>query len=147
VIAAGVGQSREIKHGLDTAVFPGAPVQGQEHDLGLARIEPLRREGVLIVGSGMSYHNMRGFGVGTADSEKFDAWLSEAVSAPDAGARNEKLMRWEQAPVARRVHPREEHLLPLMVAAGAAGKDAGRKIFDDHVMNVLVSGYAFGQAA
>jgi aromatic ring-opening dioxygenase catalytic subunit (LigB family) len=126
-----------LKAGLDPA----------EHIKAGQALEPLRREGILIVGSGMSYHNMRGFGVGTADSEKFDAWLTAAASEKDAAARNDRLTHWEQAPVARRVHPREEHLLPLMVAAGAAGKDAGRKIFDDHVMNVLVSAFAFGQAA
>ncbi len=125
-----------LKAGLDPA----------EHIKAGQALEPLRREGVLIVGSGMSYHNMRGFGRATADSEIFDAWLTEAATTPDAEARNVKLVQWEKAPAARRVHPREEHLLPLMVAAGAAGEDAGRKVFDDHVMNVLVSAYAFGEA-
>jgi len=126
-----------LKAGLDPA----------EHIKAGQALEPLRKEGVLIVGSGMSYHNMRGFGHGTADSEIFDAWLTEATTLPDAAARNAKLAHWDRAPAARRVHPREEHLLPLMVVAGTAGQDPGRKIFDDHVMNVLVSAYAFGAAA
>ena len=126
-----------LKAGLDPA----------EHIRAGQALEPLRKEGVLIVGSGMSYHNMRGFGRGTADSETFDAWLTEAATAPDAATRNAKLAQWDQAPAARRVHPREEHLIPLMVAAGAGGQDPGRKIFDDHVMSVLVSAYAFGAAA
>jgi len=126
-----------LKAGLDPALHIAA---------GKA-LEPLRREGVLIVGSGMSYHNMRGFGRATADSETFDAWLSEAATLADAAKRNDALARWEQAPAARRVHPREEHLLPLMVAAGAAGADPGRRVFTDHVMNVQVSAFAFGAAA
>jgi aromatic ring-opening dioxygenase catalytic subunit (LigB family) len=126
-----------LKAGLDPA----------EHIRAGRALEPLRREGVLIVGSGMSYHNMRGFGRGTADSEVFDTWLTAAATAETAAARNEKLAHWDQAPAARRVHPREEHLLPLMVAAGAAGEDTGRRIFTDHVMAVQVSAYAFGAAA
>jgi len=109
-------------------------------------IAPLRREGVLIVGSGMSYHNMRGFfaGGGEAASERFDEWLTQSVCEPNANLRNEKLKHWERAPAARASHPREEHLLPLMVAAGAAGDSPGRHIFSDQVMNATVSAYRFG---
>jgi aromatic ring-opening dioxygenase catalytic subunit (LigB family) len=108
-------------------------------------LQPLRKQGMLIVGSGMSYHNMRGFGdeFGAA-SDQFDNWLTDAVCAPDAGTRNQKLEQWETAPHARLAHPREEHLLPLMVASGAAGKDLGRRIFSDRVMGVTVSAYQFG---
>ena len=108
-------------------------------------LEPLRREGVLIVGSGMSYHNMRGFmGSGLSASEQFDAWLTEAASDRDPRRRDEKLRRWAEAPAGRAAHPREEHLLPLMVAAGAAGSDIGHRSYTDHVMNVRVSAYQFG---
>jgi aromatic ring-opening dioxygenase catalytic subunit (LigB family) len=109
-------------------------------------IEPLRRESVLIVGSGMSYHNMRGFfaGGGEAASERFDAWLTQSVCERDPKLRNEKLRHWEQAPAARASHPREEHLLPLMVAAGAAEDSTGRHSFSDQVMNATVSAYQFG---
>ena len=57
--------------------------------------------------------------------QSFDAWLREAVAA-DAGTRDVAPIRWEEAPNARIAHPREEHLLPLMVVAGAAGDDRGR---------------------
>lgn len=108
-------------------------------------LQPLRKQGVLIVGSGMSYHNLRGFGdqFGAA-SDEFDSWLTDAVCAPDAKGRNLKLERWESAPHARLAHPREEHLLPLIVAAGAAGGDLGRRVFSDRVMGVIVSAYRFG---
>ena len=59
-------------------------------------------------------------------------------------ARNNALIGWEGAPAARASHPREEHLLPLMVAAGAAGTDLGVKIFEDQVLGATVSGFRFG---
>lgn len=92
-------------------------------------LAPLRDEGVLIVGSGMSYHNtkmmMASFRDGGArtriaeDSRIFDEWLAETV-ALDPSARETRLVEWAKAPAARAAHPREEHLLPLMVVAGAA---------------------------
>jgi len=111
-------------------------------------LEGLRDEGVLIVGSGLSFHNLRGFyGENpriAADAEAFDAWLARTVTAPDSAARDEGLIRWASAPGARTSHPREEHLLPLMVAAGAAGADRGMQIFRDHIFGKAVSGYRFG---
>lgn len=113
-------------------------------DMGRA-LAPLRDQGVLIVGSGMSYHNMRGFRDPRAGeaADAFDAWLHEAMAAP-AGARNAALTAWHSAPAARRVHPREEHLLPLMVAAGAAEDDQGHIAFSGPVMGKRVSAVHFG---
>jgi aromatic ring-opening dioxygenase catalytic subunit (LigB family) len=110
-------------------------------------LRALRDEGVLIVGSGMSYHNMHGFRtpVGAAHSEVFDRWLTEALVDPDLARRWESLTRWSDAPAARNAHPREEHLLPLMIAAGAAADSAGARIFSDTVMRgARISGYRFG---
>jgi len=98
-----------------------------EH-LALGRaLAPLRDEGVLIIGSGMSFHNLRRFfdRGGRAVSVAFDAWLREAATA-EPEQRDRLLEAWPTAPSARRAHPREEHLLPLMVVAGAAGADRGR---------------------
>lgn len=107
-------------------------------------LAPLRDEGVLIVGSGMSYHNMRGFGgSGRAVSETFDAWLREiATAAPDA--RDRGLTAWASAPAARQAHPREEHLLPLMVIAGAAGADVGRLAWNGTFGATRISAFHFG---
>ncbi|MEN0062822.1 MAG: class III extradiol ring-cleavage dioxygenase [Myxococcota bacterium] len=108
-------------------------------------LTPLRDEGVLIVGSGMSYHNMRGFfkGEGSSADARFDAWLHETVRA-DRATRDAALLNWAHAPAAREAHPREEHLLPLMVVAGAAGDDAANVPFHGRVFGKLVSAVHFG---
>ena len=100
---------------------------------------------MLIVGSGMSYHNMRGFGspAATEPSETFDRWLTQAVES-DPDTRRTRLAHWADAPAGRAAHPKEEHLLPLMVAAGAAGADRGERVFSDVAMNARLSGYRFG---
>jgi aromatic ring-opening dioxygenase catalytic subunit (LigB family) len=111
-------------------------------------LAPLRDEGVLIIGSGMSYHNLRellGNGSrGNEASERFDSWLTQAVEEPDASTRDNKLAHWSEAPGALNAHPRSEHLLPLMVAAGAAGDDRGRRVFNDRIWGKAISGYQFG---
>jgi aromatic ring-opening dioxygenase catalytic subunit (LigB family) len=108
-------------------------------------LAPLREEGVLIVGSGMSYHNMTAFRGGAApQSEAFDAWLDKAISGAAPQAAQERLSHWQEAPGARAAHPREEHLLPLMVAAGAGGEDIGHRVFTDRVMGAVVSAFRFG---
>jgi aromatic ring-opening dioxygenase catalytic subunit (LigB family) len=92
----------------------------------------------------MSYHNMRGFGgAGRAASETFDGWLRETtVLAPEE--RDLRLASWSEAPAARQAHPREEHLLPLMVIAGAAGGDRGRVAFGGSFSGVRISAHHFG---
>jgi aromatic ring-opening dioxygenase catalytic subunit (LigB family) len=106
----------------------------------------LRDEGILIVGSGLTYHNMRGFGRMESKpvSYDFEAYLNEAVSQPNAARRDAMLIDWQSAPSARLAHPREDHLLPLMVAAGAAGEDTGRRLFVDEVASVAMASYEFG---
>jgi aromatic ring-opening dioxygenase catalytic subunit (LigB family) len=108
-------------------------------------LAPLRREGVLIVGSGMSYHNMREFFSGSEPrgGTAFDAWLGEAVLA-DPATREARLRAWDQGASARLAHPREEHLLPLMVAAGAAEGDTAKRVFHDRVLGAPISGFRFG---
>lgn len=109
-------------------------------------IAPLRDEQVLIMGSGLTYHNMSGFGraSSTAPAEAFEEYLRQAISQRDATVRNQMLVHWESAPAARLAHPREDHLLPLMVVAGAAQADPGERIFVDRVMQVPMASYQFG---
>lgn len=106
-------------------------------------LAPLREAGVLIIGSGMSFHNMRGFGDSAfrAVSEDFDSWLTHALER-GGDDRAEQLQRWDQAPGARAAHPRAEHLLPLMVVAGASD-GPGTRIYAEHVLDVAISGYRF----
>ena len=104
-----------LKRGLDPA----------EH-LAVGRaLAPLRDEDIFIVGSGMTFHNLRAFGDprATAYSEVFDQWLRDTMALEPA-ERARGLTEWSKAPAARIAHPREEHLIPLMVATGAAGEDA-----------------------
>ena len=107
----------------------------------------LRDEGVLIVGSGMSFHNMRGYGDPryTPVSARFDAWLTQAVESP-AAQREALLGEWAGAPHARDSHPPggEEHLLPLLVAAGAGADSEGRKVYSEVVMKTTLSAFRFG---
>ncbi len=108
-------------------------------------LEALRDEGVLIVGSGMSFHNLRAFSDprSPAAAERFDAWLQETAAAAPS-VRDERLAKWTAAPDARFVHPREEHLVPMMVIAGAAGADRGATTWAGDFMGVRISGYHFG---
>jgi aromatic ring-opening dioxygenase catalytic subunit (LigB family) len=119
-------------------------LEPQEH-LAIGRaIAPLRDEGVFIVASGLSFHNLRAFGPRAAPvATAFDGWLQRSVPLPPK-ERDEALARWAEAPMARQAHPREEHLLPLMVAAGAAGADAGSVAYRRTLMGLPVSGYRFG---
>jgi len=112
-------------------------------------LAPLRDEDVLLVGSGMSFHDLRAFfgplprEARAARSEPFDTWLGQAVAAAPA-ARDGELARWDAAPAARIAHPREEHLLPLMVMAGAAGEDRGRIAFHDTFAGFHIAAAHFG---
>jgi len=106
----------------------------------------LRQEGVLIIGSGLTYHNMRGFGRRESASvaDMFESYLNRAITQVDPNQRNEMLLNWEKGPGSRLAHPQEDHLVPLMVVAGAAGKDIGHRLFLDHVMGVSMASYQFG---
>jgi aromatic ring-opening dioxygenase catalytic subunit (LigB family) len=107
-------------------------------------LAPLRDESVLILGSGMSYHNVSRLmrRQGRIESEAFDAWLRDAAtSAPDQ--RSERLADWQVAPYARIAHPREDHLLPLMVIAGAAGDDRGEVAFSGSFGDARISAFLY----
>ena len=107
-------------------------------------LAPLRDEGVLIIGSGMSFHNLRGYlrPETPARARAFDDWLTAAVISP-ASERNAALTHWREAPFGTYAHPREEHLIPLMVVAGAGGEAPGARIFHDEPMAALLSAYRF----
>ncbi|WP_010219446.1 DODA-type extradiol aromatic ring-opening family dioxygenase [Sphingomonas sp. PAMC 26621] len=153
-------RSRGWDHGVFVplkVMFPAADIPtvqlSLQHGLDPARhvaigraLKPLRDEGVLIVGSGQTYHNMRGFmgGDGGADpqAEAFDDWLRRAMVTGET--RDRSLAEWAQAPGARQAQPHEDHLLPLMVAAGAASGEAGHIAFHGYALGKPISGFRFG---
>lgn len=114
-------------------------------------LAPLRQQGVLIIGSGMSFHNMRAFFSNEPSvhgkSETFDRWLTETLT--DESLSNEQreahLKQWAEAPQGRFSHPREEHLLPLHVCFGAAqqASAAAQQNFSGLLFNTAISGYVW----
>jgi 4,5-DOPA dioxygenase extradiol len=146
--AAGFACAIERRRGLDHGawvplllMYPQAdipvlqlsiqPHAGPEHHLRLGRvIAPLRNEDVLIIGSGSFTHNLSEFrghnpndpAPGWVDS--FSDWFHPRLT----GGQIDELLSYRRlAPFAAKNHPTEEHLLPLYVAAGAAGKNARAK--------------------
>ncbi|HWK53433.1 MAG TPA: class III extradiol ring-cleavage dioxygenase [Hyphomicrobiales bacterium] len=110
----------------------------------------LRDDGVAIVGSGMSFHNLKAIFAGAVPqqveaSDAFDGWLVETVTmALSPEEQRARLADWDTAaPHARFCHPREEHLLPLHVCAGAAGFANAELIFNRPLMGHRVSGFGW----
>lgn len=166
---AGIASQFDTERGFDHGVFIPLKLVFPDADIPIVQVslradldpaahfalgealQPLRDEDVLILGSGMSYHNMRtlmanirGAGDPTPDSASFDDWLTDVLTKPESGIRRTALVDWESAPAARIAHPREEHLLPLHVVAGAAGSDQGRRMLKDTVLGAVESAFQFG---
>jgi 4,5-DOPA dioxygenase extradiol len=140
--AAGIPAQANATRGLDHGawvplrfLYPAAdvpvpqlslPRSRNPHDfLALGRaLAPLRTQGVLVVGSGSVTHNLGDFR-GERDADEpyvaaFAGWLRAAIAAGDLDALLDYRAR---APHAQRAHPTDEHLMPLLVALGAAGED------------------------
>jgi aromatic ring-opening dioxygenase catalytic subunit (LigB family) len=161
--AAGISSAEDARRGFDHGTFVPLKLTYPDADLPVVQLSlqagldprahlelgralaPLRDEGVFIVGSGMTFHNLAAFRDPRAGpvSESFDAWLREATTRPPA-ERDERLIAWAKAPSARLAHPREEHLVPLMVVAGAAGADRARVAYSGTWAGIRLSAYQFG---
>ncbi len=145
-VAALTGATIDTQRGLDHGAWvplllgwPGEDIPvaqvsiqtglGPRHHLQLgAALAPLRNEGVLVIGSGSFTHDLRRFRRGAAmdapetpDVTAFSDWMDERILARDFAALADYRAL---APFAAEEHPTEEHLLPLHVALGAAGRDA-----------------------
>ena len=158
--AAGIAHRLDPSHGWDHGVFIPLKVMYPDADIPVVAVSvladfdpvahlelgralaPLRDRGVLIVGSGSSFHHFGNFGR-EEFAVPFDQWLHLALAQPEA-ERWQSLANWTDAPYARQVHGREEHLLPLMVAVGAAGAEVAHTIFNARVMNTTMSCWTFG---
>lgn len=107
-------------------------------DMGRA-LTPLRREGVLIVGSGFITHNLRtidfeGRGGTPQWASEFDAWTGEALAKQDLDA----LINYRaRAPGVRMSLPTHEHFVPVLAAAGAAIDEPGEVSFP-------IAGFTYG---
>ncbi|MDE4140125.1 MULTISPECIES: DODA-type extradiol aromatic ring-opening family dioxygenase [Rhodobacterales] len=164
IAAAGLPVSMDAEQGYDHGTFVPMALMYPEADVPLFQVSmrhgyspeehfalgralaPLRDEDVLIVGSGLSYHNLREFGPrAKVPSEEFDTWLNAALQLP-AAARTEALLNWEQAPYARACHAQEDHLVPLFTALGAAEKEPATQVYHqkDIFGGVTASSFRFG---
>lgn len=104
-------------------------------------LKDLTYDNLLVIGSGFSFHNLKAFfAPATPESSElnasFEAWLKETCSDPEISEeeRRRRLCAWEEAPGARFCHPREEHLLPLHVCCGLAGRVCD-EVFDIRILN------------
>ncbi|OON62482.1 dioxygenase [Massilia sp. KIM] len=158
-IPCSLDPERGFDHGTFTVMYPAFPeakipvvqlslrrdFDPKAHlELGRA-LASLRDEGVLIIGSGLSFHNLRMFNsTATTPSRAFDSWLQHVLTQAAPHERMQKLIRWEEAPSARIAHPREDHLLPLMVVVGAAMDDPGECVYrEDFLGSIAVSSFRF----
>jgi 4,5-DOPA dioxygenase extradiol len=162
-IAASVDRARGLDHGAWVPLrimYPEAEIPTLQlsiqpyrdarwhHRVGLA-LAPLRFEGVLVLGSGGAVHNLRVLarqgGPTPAWAQTFDDWLAAAL----AEGREADLLEWTQAPHAREAQPTPDHLLPLFVALGAAGKGArGTRLHQGFTLGSLsMAAYRFAAGA
>lgn len=86
-------------------------------------------DGALLIGSGFSFHNMRAFFSAKSPNinaiiHHFQAWLDETVTGANISLSEAKdrWNHWGDIEGGRYCHPREEHLIPLIVCHGAAQK-------------------------
>lgn len=160
----GIKTRHDTKRGFDHGTFTPLAVMFPEADIPVVQLSlkasldieqhykagqalrALREQGVLIIGSGLSYHNLRHFDASASrPSKEFDDWLYETLMIEDERARHQRLNHWQQAPSARIAQPREEHLLPLWVALGAAADGKASRIYyqNDLFGGISVSSYRF----
>ncbi len=119
----------------------------QEHiNIGKA-LRELEVENLLVIGSGFSFHNMKAFFAPETEASRqqnleFEHWLIDTCANRDLeeGEREQRLVNWAQAPSARYCHPREEHLLPLHVCYGLAGRSCSEH-FELEILNKKSSMY------
>ncbi len=160
-----VDNKRGLDHGAWvplSLIYPGAdipvvelsvqPRLGPEHHLRIgSALASLRDEGVFIIGSGSSTHDLSEFR-GRELNEPSPSWVNQFADWFDAAltqGRTDDLVHYgDRAPYARKNHPTEEHLLPLFVAFGAGGNATPpRRIHASSTYSILrMDVYAFGDA-
>ena len=159
----GIESAEETARGYDHGIFVPLKVAFPDADIPILQLslqngldparhiaigkalESLRAENIPVIGSGLSFHNLRALGDPRYDqpARDFDRWLTETLCEVSPGEREQRLEHWDLAPAARLCHPREEHFLPLMVAVGAASKAQGKQTFSGTIWGKAVSAYHF----
>lgn len=167
VTAAGLRCDANSERGFDHGVFAPMAVIYPEADVPVVQLSmkqsydprahlalggalaPLRDEGVLIIGSGSSFNNASLRGSQSLEASwGFDNWLASTLLDTPPAERRVRIANWTEAPSARLVHPHEDHLLPLMVALGAAGEDRAYQVYHEErfMRAIVVSSYRFDRA-
>jgi 4,5-DOPA dioxygenase extradiol len=163
MIESRLDETRGFDHGLFVPLkimYPEADIPCVQLSL-LASLDPashiavgkalhsLRRENILLIGSGFSFHNLKAFfSAETAETQAmnlaFEKWLQDTCCSSQYSEeeRAQRLIRWQDAPGARFCHPREEHLLPLHVCYGAAQASCSES-FSLKIINKASSMYAW----
>ncbi len=103
-------------------------------------LQPLREQGILLIGSGSMTHNLSEFFGGERKPDPyvdaFSRWIEAALTKGDTAA----LLNYaEQAPSAKRAHPSDDHFLPLFFAVGAAGANATPHYLSREVMYSMLA--------
>lgn len=169
LLVGGVGARLDPSRGFDHGTFSIMKPLYPEEDMPLVQLAidkrfdpamhlqigrllaPLRDEGVLILGSGLSYHNLPEMRTerGAAVSRLFDEWLQDTLVHTSPAERIDGLIHWANAPMARAAHPREDHLIPLMTVVGAAENEPGFVSYHqaDLLGRITASSFRFGEIA
>lgn len=163
--AAGIAVAQDSERGFDHGTFSPLAVMYPEAQVPVLQLSlkagydpaehlavgralrALRDEGVLILGSGLSFHNLRLRGpAALAPSKAFDGWLHSVLEGQSPPTRSASLLAWDQAPAARIAHPSEDHLLPLMVALGAAEDEVATTVYHETnpMLGWTMSSWRFG---
>ena len=165
--SAGIEAQLDDKRGFDHGLFvplklmyPNANIpcvqlslvnslQSEAHIRIGKALADLRKDNVLVIGSGFSFHNLNAFFAPSTQqsqsmNQAFEQWLMDTCSNRQITEeqREHRLINWESAPAARYCHPREEHLLPLHVCYGVAGT-AAKKVFEFEIMGKMASAYSW----
>nr|CAG8434999.1 11132_t:CDS:2 [Entrophospora candida] len=110
----------------------------------------LRKQGVLIIGSGSLVHNLRDMNIHMFSlapySQPFEKDVDSYVTNFVGNEREQKLIKdLSSHPLLRKAHPTDDHLVPLHCAVGSAGSDPGRKIYEELISSLSMGVYEFAK--
>ncbi len=166
--AQGINAAPDTQRGFDHGVFVPLKIMYPNADIPIVQLslvnnldpalhihigkalQKLAWDDLLVIGSGFSFHNLLAFFMPNAaethaKNSAFDKWLRETVSdkALPEKCRQQQLTEWASAPHARFCHPREEHLLPLQLCYGMAGR-ASERVYQLEILGIQASMFVWG---